>query len=140
MSRIDQIAEEVSVLMPMIARRVLLGFFQSVSITQTQIFTIMTLTEGAPVRLSILSKRMNISAPTVTGIVDRLEKLGYVKRIPDKKDRRAINVDLTVKGRNLAKKLKTTLKRKWKRLLNKLPTHDQKNYVGILRKIQGTMK
>jgi len=140
MSRIDQIAEEVSVLMPMIARRVLLGFFQSVNITQTQIFTIMTLTEKAPVRLSTLGKRMNISSPTVTGIVDRLEKLGYVKRIPDRGDRRAINVDLTVKGKNLAKKLKTTLKRKWKGLLIMLPKRDQEHYGRILRKIQGNIK
>lgn len=140
MTRIDQIAGEVSVLMPMIARRVLFEFFQSVKITQTQIFTIMTLTEKAPVRLSELSKRMNISAPTVTGIVDRLEKLGYVKRIPDGKDRRAINVGLTVKGKNIAKKLKATLKRKWKGLLIKLPKRDQEHYGRILRNIQGTLK
>ena len=69
MTRIDQIAKEVSVLMPMIARRVLIGFFQSANITQTQIFTIMTLTEKAPVRLSVLSQKINISAPNVTGIV-----------------------------------------------------------------------
>lgn len=140
MTRIDQIAGEVSVLMPMIARRVLFEFFQSVKITQTQIFTIMTLTEKAPVRLSELSKRMNISAPTVTGIVDRLEKLGYVKRIPDGKDRRAINVGLTGKGKNIAKKLKATLKRKWKGLLIKLPKRDQEHYGRILRNIQGTLK
>ena len=67
MARTDQIAEEVATLMPMIARRVLLGFFQSIDITQTQIFTIMTLTEQSPVRLSQLSKKLQISAPTVTG-------------------------------------------------------------------------
>jgi len=140
MAGIDQIAEEVATLMPMIARRILLGFFQSIDITQTQIFTIMTLSEQSPVRLSQLSKKLQISAPTVTGIVDRLEKSGFVKRIPDNKDRRVINVDLTAEGRHIAKKLKITLKRKWKRLLSKLPPHDQNNYVGILRKIQRTMQ
>jgi len=140
MARIDQIAEEVATLMPMIARRILLGFFQSIDITQTQIFTIMTLSEQSPVRLSQLSKKLQISAPTVTGIVDRLEKSGFVKRIPDIKDRRVINVDLTAEGRHIAKKLKITLKRKWKGLLSKLPPNDQNNYVGILRKIQRTMQ
>jgi DNA-binding MarR family transcriptional regulator len=124
----------------MIARRILLGFFQSVNITQTQMFTIITLAERAPVRLSDLSRRMNISAPTVTGIVDRLEKLGYVKRVPDRTDRRAINVDLTAKGKNIARKLRATLKRKWKGLLIQLPKRDQENYVRILGKIQRTMK
>ena len=140
MARVDQIAEEVATLMPMIARRILLGFFQSIDITQTQIFTIMTLSEQSPVRLSQLGKKLQISAPTVTGIVDRLEKSGFVKRIPDIKDRRVINVDLTAEGRHIAKKLKITLKRKWKGLLSKLPPNDQNNYVGILRKIQRTMQ
>lgn len=140
MARIDQIAEEVSVLMPMLARRVLLGFFQSIDITQTQLLTIATLAEEAPIRLSGLSKKMNISAPTVTGIVDRLEKLGHVKRVPDKCDRRAINVDLTIKGKNVAKKLRATIKRKWKGLLMQLPKRDQENYVRILGRIQGTIK
>jgi len=140
MARIDEIAGEVSVLMPMLARRVLLRFFQSIDITQTQLLTIATLAEEAPIRLSGLGKKMNISAPTVTGIVDRLEKLDYVKRAPDKGDRRAINVDLTVKGKNVAKKLRATIKRKWKGLLMQLPKRDQENYVRILGKIQGTIK
>ncbi len=140
MTNTDKIAEEIATLMPMIARRILLGFFQSVDITQTQIFTIMTLAEQSPVRLSNLSEKLHISAPTVTGIVDRLEKLGYVKRIPDSKDRRAINVDLTPKGKKVSGKLKTTLKAKWKSLLGKLPKDDQENYIGILRKIQMNMQ
>jgi len=136
----QQIAEEVATLMPMIARRILMGFFQSVDITQTQIFTIITLSERSPVRLSELSRKLQISAPTVTGIVDRLERSGYVRRIPDKEDRRAINVDLTAKGKHIARKLKSTLITKWKGLLRNLPRHDQSNYLGILRKIQRTMK
>jgi DNA-binding MarR family transcriptional regulator len=140
MARIDKIAEEIAVLMPMIARRILLGFFQSVSITQTQIFTIMTIAEETPIRLSKLSQKLNISAPTVTGIVDRLEKLDYVKRIPDREDRRGINVDLTTKGRALAQKFKSTIKSKWKELLVKLREGEQEQYVAILRKIQRDMK
>lgn len=139
MARIDQIAEEVAMLMPMIARRILLGFFQSVSITQTQIFTIITIAEGAPIRLSELSQKLNISAPTVTGIVDRLEKMRYVRRIPDRADRRAINVDLTPKGRALAKKFKSTITSKWKELLARLPEQEQEQYAAILRKIQRGM-
>lgn len=139
MSRIDQIAEEVATLMPMIARRVLLEFFQSVTLTQTQIFTIMTLAEEAPIQLSHVSKKLHISGPTVTGIVDRLAKQGYVKRIRNLKDRRVIYVDLTSKGRNIAKKLKSTIKRKWRGLLVKLPNRDQERYISILWKIKRKM-
>ena len=140
MSTTKQIAEEVAVLMPVIARRILLRFFQTVNITQTQIFTIMTLSEKSPCQLNELRKKLQISAPTVTGIVDRLEKSGYVKRIRDKDDRRVVNVGLTPKGKVIAKKLKETVKKKWENLLAKLPKKDQEKYVSILRKIQRGMQ
>ena len=136
MTTTKQIAEEVSVLMPVIARKIFLKFFQTINISQTQIFTIMTLSEKAPCQLNELRAKFQISAPMVTGIIDRLEKLGYVKRIHDKADRRVVNVDLTAKGRKIAGKLKRTLKEKWEELLLKLPKEDQENYVSILRKIQ----
>jgi DNA-binding MarR family transcriptional regulator len=134
-----QIAEEVAVLMPMIARRIFLKFFQAIDITQTQIFTIMALVEKSPCPLHELSEKLQISAPTVTGIVDRLEKSGYVRRIHDISDRRVVNVDLTAKGKALAKKTKTTIKKKWEVLLAKLSQKDQENYVRILRKVQRSM-
>lgn len=140
MSTTKQIAEEVAVLMPMIARRILLKFFQKVNITQTQIFTIMALSEKSPCQLNELRKKLQISAPTVTGIIDRLEKSGYVKRIHDRKDRRVINVGLTTKGKALAKKTKATIKKQWEGVLTKLPRNDQENYVFILRKIQRSMQ
>ena len=68
------------------------------------------------------------------------EKLGYVKRRHDKNDRRVINVDLTAKGKKVARKLKKTIKEKWEGLLLKLPKKDQENYVNILRKIQRGMQ
>ena len=140
MSTTKQIAEEVSVLMPVIARKILLKFFQTTSLSQTQIFTIMTLSEKSPCQLNELSQRLQIAAPTVTGIVDRLEKSGYVKRTRDKVDRRVVNVDLTAKGKRIARKLKKTVKEKWEGILSKLLKKDQENYVSILRKIQRGMQ
>jgi DNA-binding MarR family transcriptional regulator len=137
--RSAKIAEEISVLMPKIARRILMGFFGSVEITQTQLFTIITLYEKGPCRFSELSGELKISAPTATGIIDRLEKSGHVKRIPDKEDRRAINIHLTAKGIRIAKTLRATLKDQWQTLLEKLSASDRENYLEILRKIFGTL-
>lgn len=134
-----KIAEEVSVMMPVIARRLLMTFFQKVKISQTQIFTIMALTEESPCPLNVLSHKLGVAAPTVTGIVDRLEKSGHVKRVHGKKDRRVVNVNLTAKGRRLARKTKKHLQEQWGNLLSKLPKKDQMNYVHILRKLQRSL-
>ena len=42
--------------------------------------------------------------PTVTGLIDRLEKSGYVRRSDHPKDRRVYLVYLTEKGKQIAKK------------------------------------
>ena len=139
MSRTEEIANDISVLMPMIARRIFMEFFQTIDLTQTQIFTVMTLYEKTPTRLTDLSNKLGVAAPTITGIVDRLEKAGYVKRIPDKEDRRVINVDLTEKGIKLAKQLRATIKNKWQGMLAKLPHDDSENFLNILKKVQQSL-
>jgi len=139
MNKTRSIAQEVSILMPMIGRRLLLEFFQAIEVPQTQIFTIMALYEKPQSRLSQLSRKLNVSAPTVTGIVDRLEKGGYAKRSHDLIDRRAVNVHLTKKGLDIAKKLRATLETKWYQILFKIPEADQQNFLNILKKIQGQL-
>lgn len=135
-----QIAQEISVIMPRIARRVLLGFFQSIEIPPAQLFVIIILHEQGPCRFSTLSKELNIAAPTVTGIVDRLAKGGFVDRRHDIEDRRAINVVLTPQGKSVAQRLRTTIKKRWEEILLNLSSEDQKNYLRILKTIQHYLK
>jgi len=135
MARTDEISQEIAILMPILARRILFEFFQEVDVTQTQIFTLMTLYEQAPIRLSDLSSKLKVQAPTVTGIIDRLEKSHYVRRIPDTEDRRAINVDLTDKGRKVTKKMRGIIQSKWKDILETLPAVERETYLRILKKM-----
>ncbi len=136
MARTAQIAQEISILMPTIARRILLSLFQSMEIPQTQLFTIITLFEQEPCRLSELSRRLGISAPTTTGIVDRLERGGYANRLADPRDRRAVSVVLTPKGRRIAKTFRETVQERWHELLCNLSAEDQENYLRLLKKIR----
>jgi DNA-binding MarR family transcriptional regulator len=136
MTRTAQIAQEISVLMPVIARRILLSLFQSIEISQTQLFTIITLFEQEPCRLTELSRQLGISAPTTTGIVDRLELGGYARRLADKEDRRAVSVVLTPKGRRIAKTFRATVQERWHELLSSLSDEDQENYLRLLKKIR----
>jgi DNA-binding MarR family transcriptional regulator len=48
-----------------------------------------------------LAAEMYIGAPTVTGIVDRLERDGLVKRFREEGDRRKVLVGLTPEGKSL---------------------------------------
>ncbi len=48
-----------------------------------------------------LALACNCAKSTVTGVVDTLEKKDLVKRVPNLKDRRSLNVKLTDKGKKL---------------------------------------
>ncbi len=128
MARTAKIAQEISILMPAIARRILMSLFQTIDIPQTQLFTIMTLYERDPLRLSQLSRELHISDPTASGIVDRLEKGGYARRLPDLKDRRAVLVALTPRGKAIAKTFRETTQHRWEEILEKLPPRDRMHY------------
>ena len=60
-----------------------------------------------------LAAQMDVSKPSVTRSVDRLEALGLVRRKPDPADRRSVLVTLTPAGhafrRRLAKMLATAM-------------------------------
>lgn len=51
--------------------------------------------------IGTLSQKRAIDAPTMTGIVKRLEQSGLVARVHDRKDRRLVKVFLTDEGRDI---------------------------------------
>jgi DNA-binding MarR family transcriptional regulator len=73
-------------------------------ITGPQLWALKAISQNERLSLSGLSERMYLHRSTITGVIDRLEKKGYVTRKRDQADRRVIYVRLTGEGRRLAKR------------------------------------
>lgn len=71
------------------------------NVTPPQWGVLVALWEQDGLSLSELAQRSFFDGPTMTGIVDRLEKATLVERRRDSNDRRVINVYLTAEGREL---------------------------------------
>lgn len=56
------------------------------------------------IKTSELSKRLNIASPSATQQINSLEEKNLVERNMDKKDRRAVRINLTEKGEEVLKK------------------------------------
>lgn len=56
-----------------------------------------------------ISKKMGHSTAAATGLVDRLEKLGYVQRLHAADDRRKVMVQITRKGIELVSRLRNII-------------------------------
>jgi DNA-binding MarR family transcriptional regulator len=88
-----------------------------------------------PITLSQLSEHLLVQPPSVTGVVDRLERAGLVQRLVDQNDQRSRHVNLTEAGRKL---LKTILKEhaaKIDSLLLPLSADERKNLSALLKKL-----
>lgn len=46
-----------------------------------------------------LSEKMNLTPPTITSALQKMEKLGYIRRKPDEKDQRVLRLCITEKGK-----------------------------------------
>lgn len=73
-------------------------------ITGPQLWALNTISKNEGLPLGELSKKMYLGPSTITGLIDRLEKRGYVVRNRDQRDRRVVKILLTSKGKGLAKR------------------------------------
>ncbi|SQC01138.1 MarR family winged helix-turn-helix transcriptional regulator [Clostridium tetanomorphum] len=79
--------------------RLLLNFNLELPKNQSMVLGVLYEEESLPI--SEIGKKLEISKPQMTVIIDKLIKQDLVERIPDKKDRRVININLTTKGKNI---------------------------------------
>jgi DNA-binding MarR family transcriptional regulator len=71
------------------------------NVTASQYVALAQLGDEDGISLSQLGERLYFDNPTITGVVDRMERDGLVERRRVADDRRVINVFLTQKGRKL---------------------------------------
>jgi DNA-binding MarR family transcriptional regulator len=88
-----------------------------VTMQQLRIMTI--LYQEGPTRVSDLARRLNVSTPTVTGILDRLVRQRVTYRMNDARDRRVVLNNLTESGRELVERL--------------MPAHDDRATLALAR-------
>lgn len=69
-------------------------------LSPTQLSVLINLVDGEPLRIGELAGRVSCSQPTATTIANSLETAGYVRRVPDTTDGRAITLHITESGRN----------------------------------------
>jgi DNA-binding MarR family transcriptional regulator len=75
-----------------------------IEVTPIQVMLLFFLQKNNGLSLTQISQGLMLENPTVTGLIDRLEKSGYVRRSDHPSDRRVYLVHLTEKGNKVAKK------------------------------------
>jgi len=90
-------------------KRFMEGQMKNFAITPPQFEVLLTLWEKDGQALNELGKMLSRDGPTITGIIDRLEKKALVLRRRDSADRRCIRVELTPKAWGLRDEMTSRL-------------------------------
>jgi len=140
MDTIKTVAREISIMVPKLISRVKSDLIFREDITAQQMVTILTIGEIGEAKVTVIAKRMGVSPPTITGLLDRLQKKGFLKRFRDSKDRRIVFVNLTKKGYKFVEKLKKCIEQRWSELLSYLTEEERLTYLEIVRKLFNSLK
>ena len=104
-------------------------------LTFPQAMVLTVLGEDGPVPISTLAERTGSANSTVSGIVDRLEKLGLAKRQRSETDRRVIYVSATEKYAELRDKAVTDVHSYFSDLMSSMPEEDRNLVASALQKL-----
>ena len=86
-----------------------------------------------------LADKMNVSMPTMTGIIDRLVQANYVARFENPKDRRQVMIELRKEGKALIAKFQEAVSNRWSDVLQALNAQEVKSMGLILGKIGASL-
>ena len=137
----DQIradAERLSHIVLEMQRRFLLRLCKQLApgnVSFVQFFLLAYLDQKEVLTMSAIAKKMGHTTAAASGLVARLENLGYVGRSIARDDRRKVMVCITPKGSSLVRRIREEMVGNLIKVLEHLTPNEQKAWLQIYTKI-----
>jgi len=132
------LVDELTGIIMVLQRSFLLKLSKSLgegSISFPQFFLLSYLVQGEQMTMTDIARRMGHTTAAATGLVDRLESLGYVKREHSSEDRRKILVRTTAKAGRLVAGIRGEMSTSMTTVLEMLEPSERTGWLHIYRKI-----
>lgn len=111
------------------------SLIRSHGLTGPQLFVLRELVRRGPAPVGKLAEQANLSQPTVTGILSRLERRGLLSRERSRFDRRQVLVSVTDKGRRVAATSPSLLQERFLTEFEQLPDWEQSLILSSLQRV-----
>ena len=105
------------------------------NLTGPQYFVFNALWMGDGITISELAERVSLESSTLTGIIDRMEKSGYVERVMNPDDRRSVLVFLTEMAQEVGPQLLEFADELDVTLRQPIPSEDMDTFEQVLRSL-----
>ena len=110
------------------------------NLTHQQIMIIKLIAHNKQINISQLCEEMSLSKGTVSGIVQRLEEAGYVKKIKYEEDKRNTYITFSEKGLEFAKEFRRKINQSFDKIFENLTEEEiseaRKNLLKLRDKIK----
>lgn len=116
------------------------NYFGQLDLTFPQALVLTILGEEGPLPISRLAQQTGSANSTVSGIVDRLEKMKLVERIRSEEDRRVIYVALTKEYRVKQKKMEPNVSAYLAKLLREVSPQDLSHICAALDQLDAALE
>jgi len=100
-----------------------------INLTSAQIKLLTCFGDRDELTMTELSRKLGVSMPTMTALVDRLVNSKMVKRDRDSMDRRVVKAQLTDMGRTILKKLVRIRRKEMEKILMNLSEEEMENFL-----------
>jgi DNA-binding MarR family transcriptional regulator len=104
-------------------------------VTASQAMVLNFLGEEDRIPSHVLCRKLQITSATMTGILDRLEKMALIERQPHPEDRRAIFVCLTDQGLSHAREINAIMVEANEEFLSQLGSKKSLNFRALLKQL-----
>jgi DNA-binding MarR family transcriptional regulator len=98
---------------------------ERLGVNRTDLHCLNTIENRGGLTAGELAEEVGLTTGAVTGVVDRLERVGFGRRVPDPDDRRRVKVEVTPKFYSRAEKIWGPLRADWEAALSGRYTAEQ---------------
>jgi DNA-binding MarR family transcriptional regulator len=138
-NNLDKIVENLLYILPIFHKKLLKinlsDLCQDIHMSQLHMGILLTIRhEMLPI--SDVAKKLLMSKPQMTLLINQLSQAGIVEKKPNQKDRRIIDITLTQKGQEAMKQCDDFLKNNIKRQLSNLSPGDQQELAFSIQNIR----
>ena len=135
---LEQFADQLVRLMPRLMRHLMAqerNYLARGLITLPQLWALHQVAERQTCTMHMLAQALGLKSSTVTGLVDRLVKLGLLKRFNIQTDRRVVLAEITPKGRKILEHLDAERHKSIIYMFRHVSQKERAVYLDIIEKI-----
>jgi DNA-binding MarR family transcriptional regulator len=112
---------------------------QGYGLTAPQLTTLLAIARLEPVTAGVVAREVHLGHSTITGILDRLERRGWIGRRRGELDRRSVNLCLTEAGRRVLESAPSLMDDRFRQRLGELAQWERTQILATLQRIADMM-